>query len=139
MKRKKLGDIFAIPLPNGKYAFGRLHSDYSLAIYDTFGNSLDDWENCHKYQFFVTVESIALRDGKWPIVGNRPFAENEDIHDPPQYMKDIFTGKFSIYHRGKITPARYEDCVGMERTAVWGRNHVVDRLMGIDKWTDILK
>ncbi|WP_425313231.1 Imm26 family immunity protein [Paenibacillus mangrovi] len=25
IRRRKLGDVYAIPLPNGKYAFGRLY------------------------------------------------------------------------------------------------------------------
>ena len=29
----KLGDVFAIPLPNSKYAFGRRYRDASIGIY----------------------------------------------------------------------------------------------------------
>ena len=33
MKKLKLGDIYEIPLPNGKNAYGRLFKEYTLAIY----------------------------------------------------------------------------------------------------------
>ena len=33
-KRAKIGNIYEIPLPNGKKAFGRLYKEGTLAIYE---------------------------------------------------------------------------------------------------------
>lgn len=32
-KKLKLGDVYCIPLPNGKIAFARLFKEYTLAVY----------------------------------------------------------------------------------------------------------
>jgi len=87
-----------------------------------------------EYDFFVCVYADLLTDGVWPVVGNIPFENDADAWGLPTYMKDIFTGKFSIYNRGEITPATEKKCKGMELTAVWDRQHVIDRLMGTTKY-----
>ncbi|MDQ0975879.1 hypothetical protein QFZ31_005757 [Neobacillus niacini] len=41
-KRIKIGDVYAIPLPNGKYAFGRIFKDAGIGIYKDIGESIED-------------------------------------------------------------------------------------------------
>jgi hypothetical protein len=139
VKRKKLGDIFAIPLPNGKYAYGRLYKEYTLAIFKSWGKDINDFKEDDEYVFFVGVYKNLLSDGVWPIVGNIPFADEEEAWCPKQYIKAVISGKISLYHKGVITPSTFEECKGLEAVSAWDRHHVVDRIMGIDKWTLILK
>lgn len=44
-KRVKLGDVYAIPLPNGMYAFGRVMRDAGIAIYNIIDRimGVDKW------------------------------------------------------------------------------------------------
>ncbi len=135
-KRLKLGDIYEIPLPNGKNAYGRLFKEYTLAIYDMICSSFDELPDTEDYQFFVGVYKDLLQDGEWKIVGNRKFEKEEDAWAPPQCVIDAITKIGSIYYKGEIIPCEYEDCKDLEIVSAWDRQHVVDRIMG-DK--DILK
>jgi len=137
-QRPKLGAILAIPLPNNTYAFGRLFKEYTLAIYKERKNIMYEIPKESDYDFFVTVYRSVICDGEWPVVGNIPFENEDDAWKPPNYMKDIFTGKFSIYEHGIISPSKEDDCKGLEICAVWEREHVIDRLMGKNVWTQIL-
>ena len=44
------------------------------------------------------------------------------------------SGKYSIYRNGELLPSSYEECKDLETCAVWELNHVIDRLIGDDKW-----
>ena len=49
--------------------------------------------------------------------------------------KDCISGEYSIYYaNGDIVPSTYEECKNLEVCAVWELSHVIDRLMGDDKW-----
>jgi hypothetical protein len=91
-KKPKLGDIFAIPLPDGTCAFGRLYKEYTLAIYKKRSkdrNEIPDGiSEKNGYDFFVTVYADLLSDGQWTVVGNIPFDHNDDAWRPPTYIKD---------------------------------------------------
>ena len=138
-QRPKLGAILAIPLPNGTYAFGRLYSEYTLAIYKERTKNIHEIPENKEYDFFVGVYRDVICDGEWPVIDQVPFENEDDAwKKPPNYMKDIFTGEISKYERGIITPSTEEECKGLEICAVWDRTHVVDRLMGINTWTQIL-
>lgn len=129
-KRLKLGDIYEIPLPNGKNAYGRLYKEYTLAIYKKKCLSVDELPDIEDYQFFVGVYKDLLQDGEWKIVGNRKFENEEDAWAPPQCVIDAITKIGSIYYKGEIIPCNYEDCKDLEIVSAWDRQHVVDRIMG---------
>ena len=63
---------------------------------------------------------------------NRPFADPADAHPPLYQMKDIFTGRYSVYDFGEIRPATEEECKHLEVCAIWENEHIIDRLMGAD-------
>ena len=137
-KRAKIGNIYEIPLPNGKKAFGRLYKEGTLAIYEKICDSVEDLPDAEEYQFFVCVYDDLLRDGQWPVVGFRPFESDEDAWPPPTVIIDALTHIGELYYKGQIIPCKYEECKDLEVTAVWDRHHVVDRLMGDNKWTESL-
>ena len=136
-KKVKLGDVFAIPLPNSKYAFGRRYRDASIGIYKHIGVDVNDLPQQEEYQFIVGVYDDVLKSGKWPIVDNRPFKNEEEEWPPPYYMKDPITGKYSIYHKGQDRKSTEQECKGLEVAAVWEAEHIIDRIMGSDKWNKI--
>jgi hypothetical protein len=54
-RRIKLGDVYAIPLPDGKFAFGRRFKDASIAIYKHIGKTLVDVPQNEEYQFTFII------------------------------------------------------------------------------------
>ncbi|QFT90805.1 hypothetical protein FIU87_19345 [Bacillus sp. THAF10] len=136
MKRKriKLGDVFAVPLPNGEYCFGRRFKDAGIAIYKYIGKSLADTPPQDDYQFIVGVYEDVLRSGEWPYIEILPFHNEEEAWPPPSCIIDSITGDYSIYYMGEIRDAGKEECVGLEIAAVWEGSQIIDRIMGDDKW-----
>ncbi|MCL1885766.1 MAG: immunity 26/phosphotriesterase HocA family protein [Dehalococcoidia bacterium] len=138
MKRKaqkdKLGNIYAIPLPNRKFAFGRSMADADIAIYKHIGDTIEDIPKEEKYQFIVGVYKDVLTSGDWPLVENRPFKNEDESWPPPTFIWDQSTGKYNQYYKGQITPSTKAACKGLERCAVWDAHHIIDRIMGDDTW-----
>lgn len=133
-QRYKLGNVYAIPLPNGKFGFGRTMEDAGFAVYMHIGESEIDVPQTEDYQFIVGVYKHALRSNGWVVVDNRPFKADEDSFPPPMCIIDKISGKYRIYHKGEIRNATKEECEGLEIAAVWDANHIVDRIVGDDKW-----
>jgi hypothetical protein len=132
-KRIKIGDIYAIPLPNGKYAFGRIFKDAGIGIYKYIGESIEDIPKGEEYQFIVGIYEDVLKSGDWTVVENRPFMSDDEAYPPPSCIIDIISGKYSIYHKGEIRSSTKSECEGLEVAAVWADNHIIDRIMGDDK------
>lgn len=133
-RRLKLGDIYTIPLPNGKIAFARLFKEYTLAIYKSIYLDASELPQNEEYSFFVGVYKDLLQDGEWKVIESRPFLADDDAWAPPQCIKDKLSGKYSLYFKGEIIPSTEEECKGLEQVAAWDRQHVVDRIMGESKW-----
>ena len=130
--RRILGNIGAFQLPNGKYAFGRIFKEASVAFYKYFGESENDLPPNEDYAFIVGVYNEDVTKMKY--VEKRPYADESEVTSPPNFIYDTISGKYKIYENGQIRPSTYEECEGLERCAVWHLNHVIDRLMGDDKW-----
>lgn len=130
--RRILGNIGAFQLPNGKYAFGRIFKDSTVAFYKHFGESENDLPPNEDYAFIVGVYTEGITKMKY--VEKRPYADESEVTPPLFYIKDPISGKYEIYDNGEIRPSTYEECKGLERVAAWHLNHVIDRLMGDDKW-----
>ncbi|WP_340386428.1 Imm26 family immunity protein [Paenibacillus sp. FSL E2-0151] len=133
-KRIKLGDIYAIPLPNGKFSFGRRLKDASIAIYNVISDTIEEIPQEEEYQFIVGVYDDVLKSGDWSVVENRPFPDEEEAWPPPACIIDKISGEYLIYHMGEIRPSNSEESEGLEIAAVWEAHHIVDRIMGDDKW-----
>lgn len=133
-KRLKLGDIYEIHLPNGKNAYGRLHKENTLAIYDAVCDDISELPEENMYKFFVGVYKDLLQDGEWPIVANRRFVSEEEAWPPPQCVVDAITQIGSLYYKGKIIPCSYEECKDLEVVSAWDRHHIIDRIMGDNTW-----
>ena len=62
------------------------------------------------------------------VVGNGPL-ENELRTPPPRFIQDALRpDQFRIYENGKIRSATKEECLGLEREAVWDPEHVEERI-----------
>lgn len=132
-KQIKIGDIYAIPLPNGKFAFGKSFRDACIAIYKHIGNNMVDFPRTEEYQFIVGVYKDILKSGVWPVIGNRPFNTEDEQWPPPMCVIDSISGEYSIYHKGELRDSSMSECEGLEVAAVWEPEHIIDRIMGEEK------
>lgn len=136
-KRKKLGDIVEIPLPNGKNAYARLYKEGTLGIYKGIYQSYDDVPLNTEFFRFICLYRSSL--SKLQVVGNRPFVGDEDCWAPDKVVVDAITGQGSLYHHGEIIKCTYEECKDLEVCAMWELSHLVDMLMGDTKWDNCLR
>ena len=102
-KRIKTGDVLAIPLADGRFAFCRVLEDASIGVYRYIADSLDAPPPVDTdYLFAVGVYRDVLTSGQWPFVARVPFKNKEEAWPPPYVVRDPITGKESIYHKGKV-------------------------------------
>ena len=77
---------------------------------------------------FVLAVGVRAHKGLWPKIGHVPL-EAAPIPIPPQFMQDIGTGQCQIVDEAfNARPVTPEECVGLERVAVWDATHVTERL-----------
>ncbi len=126
----KVGDVFQISLPNGKYAYGRVYKDASVGIYrQVTDEPRQPPIGSRDFLFYVGLYQDVLKSGKWPIIGHDKFENSESAWPPPYCIKDILSGEYEIYHKGAIKKSTAEDCRDLEEAAVWDSPHIVDRIM----------
>lgn len=127
-KRKRLGDIVEIHLPDGRNAYARLYKEFTLGIYKGTYQSYNDVPTDAEFFRFICLYRSSL--SKLQVVGSRPFSNGEDSWAPDKVVVDAITGKGSLYHHGEILKCTYEECKDLEVCAVWELSHLVDMLMG---------
>jgi hypothetical protein len=80
----------------------------------------------------------------WVVVGNAPL-DDSLLNPPPRFIQDALRKDlFRIYEKGQFSPATKEECIGLEREAVWDPTHAEDRLRDHyagrkNKWVESLK
>jgi Immunity protein 26 len=78
--------------------------------------------------FVVAVYHQVFTKGRWPRIGHVPL-EDIDTPIPDQFMQDIGTDRCTIIDQyGNERFAKAEECVNLERVAVWGAEDVEERL-----------
>ena len=128
--RPKPGAVVQMNLPDGRYAYGRVYDDGAIGIYrETSGLPGKPPIGSRDFQFIVGVYDDVLTSGKCPVVGEDPFGEGEESWPPPHAIIDPITGSCSIYHHGTIRPVLPEECEGLEVTAVWDLQHIIERIL----------
>ena len=137
-KRIKVGNLYGIHLPNGKVAFGRCMRESSIAIYNHIGYDINDLPKDEMFQFIVGIYQTDINKDL-TYIDYLPFDSEEKEWPPDSYIYDVIDGGYSIYHRGEISPSSKEKCIGLEFTGAWHTYHIVDRIMGDDKWGGVLK
>lgn len=133
-RRIKIGDIYAIPLPNGKYAYGRVFKDAGIGIYNKIGENKEDVPKEEIYLFIVGIYKDILQSGEWTFILNKPFESEEDAWPPKMANYDMISGRYNIYHKGEFYLSTKEECENFEVAAVWDSHHIIDRIMGNNKW-----
>jgi hypothetical protein len=128
-KRIRLGDVLAIPLNDGRFAFGRVLKDACIGIYRYVAIAKDAPPPLDtQYLFIVGVYRDVLTSGQWPVVARAPFGNEEEAWPPPNVVRDPIDGTCSIYHHGQMRPASLAECDGLEEAAVWEKEEIIDRI-----------
>lgn len=124
------GNIVEIQLPDGLLSYGMLLKFPAIAFFDVHTNTRPSISEIvsHPVLFRIWVEKHAVSRKLWPLIGHHapPLA----LLAPHQYFKqDPLSGQITLYTEGGFEqPARAEQCIGLERAAVWDPYHVVSRL-----------
>lgn len=149
MARIKEGAFIEIALSNGKFSYGRILGKACYAFYDIYSDSKItdlDFIKSSKVLFIISVYDYAITKNRWKIIG---VSELNTVLQkiPLKFIQDDFEPtQFEIYNpnTGAIIPAKKEQCIGLERSAVWDPEHVEERIMDYfegrpNKWVESLK
>jgi hypothetical protein len=121
-----------IPLPNGRYAYGRVYKDACLAIYrDTSDAPGQPPFGSREYRFIVGAHDDAFTAQLVRAVGQDAFRPDEDGWPPPMAVRDPISGRYTIYHRGQMTPASATEAADLEPAAVWSLHDIIERIMAV--------
>lgn len=129
----KTGDVIAIPLPDGRYAFG-LQMGENTAIYSVVANSPDNPPIGHrKFLFAVGVYKDVLSDMKWPKVGKDIVSQADIKFVSFGYIfhpdENIPYTLYSDFFDGYMRPSTKDECFGLEAVAGWDRHHIIERII----------
>lgn len=110
-QRVNLGDIVAIPLPDGRFAFGR-EFESGLGVYDHIGKTISDTPvGLRRFLFIVGVVRADLCSGQWPKVGKDTDLPKDATGWDVGYIKDAMTGSFSIFLSPRRNLANYRKAI----------------------------
>jgi hypothetical protein len=130
-KRKAVpGDVCAFDLGDGRFAFGRLLRDASIAVYRGTSLARDSPPIGQRdFLFTVGIYDDVPATAASPVVGHDPFQDADEEWPPPRKVVDPITGTIRIYQRGEIMPAPDPvEADKLEKAAVWDLHHLLDRI-----------
>lgn len=136
----KVGQILAIPLPGGRYAYGKVFNDLDVGVYDFLSNRLEPVEKvvAHRILFYNGLGSRVVKSGEFPVIGEQPFADEASAWAPPMVVgidiDDHTDGTLNISHKGEVRGATPAEAKGLEIWFLCQRadlfvDLVVDRLV----------
>jgi hypothetical protein len=115
----RLGDIVAIPLPNGQFAHGRIYRN-ALGVYQGFSDGLRTVEDFFevrpkRFFYFMSMPGSGRYQKNWRFIGHVPFPPNADDFAPPMHARDDFgLSGTRIYHRGCFRRATEDEVRGLQ-------------------------
>lgn len=131
LRKHKVGTFVRIPLADGTFGYGRLLESPYAAFYDYRTTSPDadlDRIASKPVLFRIAVRHLAL--DVWDLIGRKALEESL-VQPVVQFMQDI--GNFrrcTIFDTaGLERAAEPQECVGLEKAAVWEHYSVEGRLL----------
>ncbi|MFD8971324.1 Imm26 family immunity protein [Streptomyces sp. NPDC059593] len=125
------GTYLRFPLPDGSYGYGRELTEPYTGFYDyRTTEPSDDLDDLDATTFLFT-QSVRLRPGdQWETIGCRPL-EGEAARPVVQFVQSAGDFRKCVIYdsEGLERPATPEECVGLERAAVWDARHIEKRLL----------
>lgn len=133
IKRKpNPGTLIEIRLSNDWFAYGQVLKNGSIAFFDTYKEQRSNIEHLAAMDviFIVTPYNHAYRNENWNSKGKTEIRQ-ELQKVPNTFIQDVADlNKFQIYNPNtdEIRKSSREECLSLERFAVWDANHIEDRL-----------
>lgn len=139
-QKYKVGQIVAIPLPDGRFAYAKVFNDFDLGVYDFLSDEIEPLERVvkNKFSYFNAVTDRAIKSGAFPVIGEQPFPDEESAWAPPMasgiFPEDPGVGVLHIDYKGITRPATSQEAAGMDVRDFSQRpelfvDDVVDRLV----------
>lgn len=118
-QKYKVGQIVAIPLPDGTFAYGKVFNNLAVGVYDYLSAGIDPVERVvnHKILFFSAVTDRAITYGAFTVIGEQPFPDEDSAWAPAMaagiFPEDHSIGMLHITHKGHYLPATPDQARGM--------------------------
>ncbi len=129
-QRRVVGAVLQVPLGDGSHVYAQTLAEADFAFFDHRSDRSVSVPEVvvMPVLFRVAVHKSAWVDGRWPRVGAADV--RPDLTKPTaRFIQDpLHPSRFQIYVAGEIREASKQECVGLERCAVWDPQHVEDRL-----------
>ena len=127
--RWKAGKLFKIQLDNDAYAYALSLQEPEFAFFNCFTPNASPEEILESellWRLWVTRQ--ALKEPTWEFLHQCKSIPEKLQIEITRFKKDPISGKYSIYINESEISATKEQCVGLERAAVWSPEHVTHRL-----------
>lgn len=142
----KVGAIVKVPFEGTRHTYARLLTSPVIAFYDAatdIGLPLDDILP-RPILFRIAVMKHAITSGRWTVVGVKPLEPS--LQEATIFFRQDATNPDHLFfhQEGHESPATREDCLKLERAAVWEPEHVEERLADyyagrINQWVELLR
>ena len=116
-----------MPLPDGRFAYGRVYRDATVCFYRR-GSVTPGLPPIGSRDFAFCVGVYDDVVASWERVGSDPFDSHELAWPPASSIQDPITGRWSVYERGAIRPADGNQAESLEPAAAWDEHHLIPRL-----------
>lgn len=131
------GDFFAIPLPNGKYAFGRIldSANYTYGFYKIISEKIEPISKLKQipYLFIIICADDGITSWRWKIIGHEKLVEGEYI-EPNFWVRDALDEtKAQIYSKGQFRKATPDEAKHLEIFKIWTPELVEERILNTIK------
>jgi len=131
----KEGAIVKINLSNDHLIFGRLLPFFDIAIYDLvikYNSDIPLGKNIilNKAFLHVTIYKNIITKGIFEIIDYIELTQKELFYIPPKFYQSL--GDYEdckiYYNDGRQYKVSPVDCIGLERSAVWGEKSLIERI-----------
>ena len=119
-QKYKVGQIVAIPLPEGRFAYGKVFNNLAVGVYDFLSDQIEPVEQVVKngLLFYSAVTDRAIKHGAFTVIGEQPFPDEESAWAPAMaagiFPEDHSIGMLHITHKGHYLPASPDQAAGMD-------------------------
>ncbi|MBC3809744.1 hypothetical protein H8K52_20635 [Undibacterium seohonense] len=144
-QRRTIGSIVIIPIDDF-FIHAQVLPEVDMVFFNTKGktNLTPDEIVNTQVLFREAVNDDAIRDGRWLKAGKASISK-ENSQPLPKFIQDALNPtKFEIYVGGVIRSAKREECLNLQRCAVWAVNHIEDRIRDYyngmpNKWVEQMR
>ncbi|MGI5241940.1 immunity 26/phosphotriesterase HocA family protein [Dactylosporangium sp. CA-139066] len=130
MATEPAGTFVRIPLSDGSFGYGRVLEHPYMAFYDLRTAEPSSDLDAVEARPILFRQAVRRRGDAWPVIGRRDLtgAAAEPVVQFTQDRADW--RKCTIFDTaGLERAATPQECVGLERAAVWDMPHIEERLL----------